>query len=398
MNQQDSNDYRGVRPDQVAMLCQGDEVYGVGTVIKVYADVLPSLWFVAMGEGPLVDWLRGNGNRVDVVPGLVRFEEGGASLGTISRMPAVMLRARRDAARIHRVLEGRSVRFVHAHWRPQQYIAGFMRRYGYQVVWHIHNNMNPSRLFGIGRKLNHNMAQWGADLIMPVSDFIARNWRGSGVPVRYVHNAVPTVFQSSNALPPGPVRCLIAGRLEHDKGHHLAVDAVLRAREAGLDVTLDVYGGPLENNSYADALRRRVAAAGGSDAVRFLGFQSDLRSRHQQYHLGLQCRIMPEPCSMWVCETLVDGLPLVASDSGGTPELVQNGRTGLLFPSGDLDALTARLIELASNPVRLHRMRALAYERGQKSFTVERFAQETLAAYALLAGSEQVGLNRGSTS
>jgi glycosyltransferase involved in cell wall biosynthesis len=101
---------------------------------------------------------------------------------------------------------------------------------------------------------------------------------------------------------------------------------------------------------------------------------------------------------MWVCETLVDGLPLVASDSGGTPELVQNGRTGLLFPSGDLDALTARLIELASNPVRLHRMRALAYERGQKSFTVERFAQETLAAYALLAGSEQVGLDRGSTS
>jgi glycosyltransferase involved in cell wall biosynthesis len=208
------------------------------------------------------------------------------------------------------------------------------------------------------------------------------------VPVRFVHNAVPSLFASWNQLPATPIRCLIAGRLEHDKGHHLAVEAVMRARRAGLDVTLDVYGGPVEANSYADRLKELVSAGGCGDAIQFLGFQQNLRSRHQDYHLGLQCRIMPEPCSMWVCETLVDGLPLVASDSGGTPELVEDGVTGLLFPSGDVDALTERLVELARDPARLQTMRERAFERGRESFTVERFARETLAVYASLAASQ----------
>jgi glycosyltransferase involved in cell wall biosynthesis len=222
-----------------------------------------------------------------------------------------------------------------------------------------------------------------------VSDFIARNWRGSGVPVTFVHNAVPAIFAAPNELPAGPVRCLIAGRLEHDKGHHLAVESVIRARETGLDVRLDVFGGPLEGNPYASDLTERVRTTGCGDAIRFLGFQSDLRSRHQQYHLGLQCRLAPEPCSMWVCETLADGLPLVASDSGGTPELVADGETGLLFPSGNLECMTARLIELARDPQRMHAMRVAAFEHGKRHFTVDRFVRETIAAYNSIDGKRR---------
>src|SRR4051812_46390154 len=69
--------------ERVAMLLQGDEVYGIGTILKLYALGLPKLNFIALGEGPMVEWLAANGNRLDVVPGLVRFEEGGASLSTV---------------------------------------------------------------------------------------------------------------------------------------------------------------------------------------------------------------------------------------------------------------------------------------------------------------------------
>ena len=366
-----------VKPEQVAMLCTGDEVYGVGSVLKVYADALPTLTFVAQTEGPMVDWLRERGRKIEVVPGLARFHEGGASLGTILKMSVVFPQAYQTALRINARLRERDIRIVHAHWRSQQIIAGFLRRRGYQTVWHIHNNMTPGRLFGVGGKLNHGLGHWGADLLMPVSEFIARNWRGAGVPIQAVHNAAPPVFESANELPEGPVKCLIAGRLEHDKGHHLAVESVIRARKQGIDVQLDIFGGPVEGNAYAAGLQGRIRAAECEKVIRFQGFQSDLRSRHQGYHLGLQCRLSSEPCSVWICETHVDGLPLVASDSGGTPELVREGETGLLFPSGNVDAMTARLIELANNPQRMNAMRRAAFERGRQHFTVERFARNT---------------------
>src|SRR3954464_12848586 len=105
---------------EVAMLCIGDEVYGIGTILKLYAIGLPDLSFVALGEGAMVDWLRSNGNRVDVVPGLASLYEGGPSVFTLMKMPRVLAQARRDAARIHQLLSPRGIRIIHAQWRPQQ--------------------------------------------------------------------------------------------------------------------------------------------------------------------------------------------------------------------------------------------------------------------------------------
>jgi glycosyltransferase involved in cell wall biosynthesis len=365
----------------VAMLCQGTEVYGIGTIIKLYAIAWPELSFVALGDGAIVDWLHKNGNRVDVVPGLAAFWEGGPSLWTIAKMPVVLGQARRDAARIDAILRPRGVHIVHAHWRPQQIIAGFLRNRGYKSVWQINNNMNPRRLWGAGQKLNHRLAKWGADLLLPASDYIGAHWKGCGVPMRTIRNAAIPQFAAPNHPATSPVRAIIAGRLAWEKGHHLAVEAVIRTRQAGADVRLDIYGDPLIDNPYVDELRGRVAAAGCGEAVRFLGFCPQVRALHQQYNLGLQCRVNPEPCSLWVCETLVDGLPLVASASGGTPELVADGQTGLLYRAGDIDDLSEKLLDIVKDPERLDQMRVLAFERGRRMFTLDRFTQETLAAY-----------------
>jgi glycosyltransferase involved in cell wall biosynthesis len=366
------------------MLVLGDEVYGIGTIEKLYAAAFPQMTFVAMGDGQLVDWLRGNGNQVEVVHGLARFQEGGPSFTTLLRTPGMFVRARRDAKRIDALLRPRGVRVVHAHWRPQQIMAGFLRRRGYRSVWQINNNMNLHRLWGLGAKLNHRLAAWGADLLLPASEFIARNWNGSGVRTITIHNAAIPIFAQPNTLPQGPIQCLVAGRLEHSKGHHVAVEAVIRARRQGFDLRLDVYGDPLVYNPYADELRHQIAAAGCADAIRLLGFQPDLRQLHQQYHLGLQCRIDPEPCSLWVCETLVDGLPIIASATGGTPELVDDGVTGLLCRAGDADDLTEKIVSLVRDPARLQEMRAQAFDRGSRLFTLDRFARQSLAAYATL--------------
>jgi glycosyltransferase involved in cell wall biosynthesis len=370
----------------VAMLCQGNEVYGIGTIQKLYGRHMPGVHFFCMTEGALTQWLRDDGCPVDVVPGLPMLAAGKSSSAMLARVPRAFLQARRDARRIHQLIAPRGIRIVHTHWLPQQLIAGHMKHlYGYKAVWQINNNTSRTRLWGLGIKLNHRLARWGADLLLPASDYIADNWRESGVPLRTIRNAAEPFSAEPSILPTtGPVRCVVAGRLEASKGHHLAIDAVLRVRAQGLPVELDVFGGPLEGNAYGDELRKKVADAGASDSIRFLGFRDDLRRQHLTYHLGLQCRIDPEPCSLWVCETLVDGLPLVASASGGTPELVADGVTGLLYRPGDVGDLTDKLTALVRDPNRLATMRVAAFDRGRAMFTTDRFIRETLAAYDLV--------------
>jgi glycosyltransferase involved in cell wall biosynthesis len=189
-----------------------------------------------------------------------------------------------------------------------------------------------TRLWGRGKKLNHRLAHWGADLLLPASDFIAANWQGCTVAMKTIRNAAVPHDDAPSEVPlDGPVRTLTVERLHALKGHHVAIAAAAAARRAGCDVTLEVFGGPLENNPYAEPLRRQIAGAGIDSAVRLMGFSNDVRLRHGQNHLGLQCRIDPETCSLWVRETLVDGLPLDASATGGTPEFVADGLTGYWF-------------------------------------------------------------------
>ena len=372
---------------QVAMLSQGDEAYGVGTVVLLCEQSLEGIQHFCFEDGPLYRALWAAGADVSLVEGQRNFGSAG-SLGVLLRLPGRLLDARRVASRLAPLFRERGVRVVHSHWLPQQVLAVFLRRHGFATVWHIHNNMNPRRLAGLGPRLNRLMARIGATRVVAVSGFIAENWLGRGSRVEVVRNAA--VPQGGGDAPPPPVpgrlRCVVAGRMAASKGIHVAVAAVLAARRRGVDAVLDAYGGPLEDNPYCSEMRRAVEAEGAGDAVRFLGFTTELRRLQVGYDVGLQCRVDPEPCSIWVCETIVDGLPLVASATGGTPELVQDGRTGWLYPAGDADALADHLQALAASPERLAAARAELRNGYAENFEPPRFAADLTRIYAAVLG------------
>jgi glycosyltransferase involved in cell wall biosynthesis len=361
------------------MLFKGNEVYGIGTIAKLYAESAPGMRFVCFRDGALTDWLAQRGHEVHRTEGLAMLRMG-PGLGRLYLLPE-LTRARRTATQLHALLAPLGVRVIHAHWYGHYLVAGFMRRRGYRSVWQINNFMSPGQLLAPRRWIHQRIAEWGADLLLPASDFVAAEWAGSRAALRTVRNAAASLLPEPSELSGRSVRCVSAGRLLETKGHHVAVEAVLQLRREGHDIRLDVVGGPLEDNPYARGLQAMIDQAGDGEAVRLLGFRSDLRSLHADYDVALQCRLDPEPCSLWVCEAAADGLAVVGSATGGTPELVVDGETGLLYEAGDSRALGDRLRELVGDRGRLLAMRRAAHRHGALDLSPERMMRETFEAY-----------------
>ena len=80
--------------------------------------------------------------------------------------------------------------------------------------------------------------------------------------------------------------------------------------------------------------------------------------------------------------------PLIATDTGGTPEIVEEERTGILFPPGESQALADALERLASDPDLRRRMGEAGRRRVVKHFTIQKNVQKTEAAYLRLVGGK----------
>ena len=150
----------------------------------------------------------------------------------------------------------------------------------------------------------------------------------------------------------GPVRLLFVGRLVERKGVHILIRALARVRER-VDATLTVVGegpeaGPLE------AEARRV---GVDPFVHFAG-RVDQEALGEAYRTS-DLFVLPavvdgkgdtEGLGVVLLEALEFGLPLIASDAGGIPDIVKHGETGLLAPPGDAGALADAIMRVIDDP------------------------------------------------
>ena len=87
-----------------------------------------------------------------------------------------------------------------------------------------------------------------------------------------------------------------------------------------------------------------------------------------------------------VMEAAAMGLPVVATKTGGLPEAVEHGKTGLLAPVGDSDSLAAAILDLAHDRERRAEMGAQGRQLSLQRFSLEREIREWLGLYAQLVG------------
>jgi glycosyltransferase involved in cell wall biosynthesis len=160
-----------------------------------------------------------------------------------------------------------------------------------------------------------------------------------------VHPVVAPMPIKSDLFHPGgprePARLLFVGKLNRQKGieHLLRALAVMRARPM-VDVVVGVGSAPADIGNLAESL-------GVADRLRWLPLLP--QAKLAEYYRSCTALVMPaieEGLGLVAAEALLCETPVIAFASGGLPDLIRQGETGLLVPPGDTTALARAMDDL----------------------------------------------------
>ncbi|HEY0984263.1 glycosyltransferase family 4 protein [Schlesneria sp. T3-172] len=205
-----------------------------------------------------------------------------------------------------------------------------------------------------------------ANAIVAQGQFLRSALLNIGVPdrlIHVIHNGVDLDrFAEGEPFPHPRPYILALGNLFRRKGFDVLLEALARTRRSGIDLLI-AGDGPEREPLTALAAELKV-----SDRVYFLRHvsgQKKIDLLRSALFLVVPSRC--EPFANVVLEGLAAGLPVVASEVDGNPEMVIPGRNGTLFPNENVEALAAELQRLMESPIERDRLRQEVPE------TVQRF-------------------------
>lgn len=297
----------------------------------------------------------------------------------------------------------------HSH-PPTALLAGLLRRYGCRTAMVMHGDIfdrppgTYDRRITWWYRVTTQRAYRRCDGVLALSPYMAAFAERGGARAGRIHLVPNGVDAEEIGLTPGnqadPIsstNLLFVGRIEFNKGVDLLIDAFCGLVQRWPELQLICIGSPERDylNSLLAWLQRagvRVAtptddgAAGpATDAkraqVRFLPPQP--RQQLGDHYLHSAVVVVPsrsETQSTVLMEAMAAGRAAVASDTGGNPMLVDEGRSGLLFSSGDAHALSRTLAGLLADPERIRTMGNAARERHQRLYSRSRSASALLDA------------------
>jgi glycosyltransferase involved in cell wall biosynthesis len=299
-------------------------------------------------------------------------------------------RAARDLRRLCRRV---NAAVIHANTPRTNLYAGLVARTAkIPAVWHCRNLLEPG-MWDTDRRF-----AWLPARIVCNSAAIAARFTGSPWQDRVVTimNGVdlteyrPSVSGAAVREELGwrnrPVIAAIS-RLDPEKGHETLIEAMrlvlTRVPLARLVIAGRAAVDPVGRHA---ALQRRVEVSGLGEAVRLVGFRRDI----PELLAAADICVLPasaEACGRVLLEAMAMAKPVVGTASGGTPEIVSDGATGILVPPADPAAMASALEILLQDPGLACRMGAAGRDRVAAHFSIEVHAERTMKLYAdVLAG------------
>ncbi len=202
--------------------------------------------------------------------------------------------------------------------------------------------------------------------------------------VEVIHSGVETDFQHATPELLDPSQSPVigtAGPLEFDKGHDVFIRAAPLILQRVPNAQFVIAGtGPEEAR-----LRQLVRELKMTEQVTFVSGMADLSVAIE----AMDIFVLPslrQGLGTIMLEAMARSRPVIASQSGGIYQIVQEGVTGLLVPPSDSPALAQRVVDLIHNPERARQLGKAAREQVLIHFRVEDMVEKTAEMYRAVLG------------
>ena len=177
----------------------------------------------------------------------------------------------------------------------------------------------------------------------------------------------------------------LVGRLSPWKGQHIFLAAAAEVRKQFPASRYQIIGSAMfGEEAYEAEVRQLCEKLGLNDCVEFTGFRKDVPDLISHLDILVHASTIGEPFGQVVVEGMMAGKPVVATNGGGVPEIVQDGVTGRLVPMGESAPMAEAILCLLRDPAGAAEMGAAGRRRVLEHFTIELTARRVQEVYEQL--------------
>jgi glycosyltransferase involved in cell wall biosynthesis len=296
-----------------------------------------------LNDGPLIQAVRARGVRCENVG---RPNRDGSFPG---RGETVQI-----AWRLARLIRRGGVRYVFCYTVQDLRAALIARRFcRFQLFWRSQGELTVNLRPGDHDPALAALVRAGRNRIDGIFSTTAREEDflvAHGMPeerVRTVYYGVDEAWFEPRPPAAGiTLRVVLSGRLVPWKGHATFLRAFAQASGGFPEAEAWIVGGG--DPDYQRSLEDEASRLGVRDRVRFWGHRDDVRDLVRQCDVAVHCSDR-EPFGLVIIEAMASGLPVLASDVEGPPEIICHGKTGFLAPPGDVSAFADVLRRLLAD-------------------------------------------------
>jgi glycosyltransferase involved in cell wall biosynthesis len=377
------------KPRNILFLQSSSDLYGSGKIILQVLRLYKRAGFnpvvLLTGLGPLEPILKEEGFPVYI-----------QNLGILRRKyvnPAGLLNRFNKNLQAYRFLNElhRQYNFEQVYSNTLAVIVGayWAKRKKIPHQWHIHEIFSgPAPLV----KFICNLLDSTTPYPIAVSNAVARHWQPllKKSRVQVIHNGIPyDEFLTDNplakkelGLPEDKVIIGMVGRVNPLKGQHFFLDMAERIASAHPQTHFILVGDPFSGyEPILEDLLNKIKEKKLEDRVIYLGYRTDVPALMKAMDIFVLPSIFQDPFPTVVLEAMASGKPVVATDGGGSPEMVVDGETGFLIPTGDVERGVEALEKLISNPTLREQFGKAGRERVVAEYSLNAFEEKMKSVY-----------------
>lgn len=376
---------------KILFLNHGCEIGGAERVLLTLLDGIDKstfdCWLVCPEKGELIEQANRipsiNTKIIYISPNILQLRRKGLSFRSLLGSAPELLRS---ILRLKKFIENKRFDLIYTN-STKAHIYGSLVSMLTRVpiVWRLHDILSQEFFDIKVIRIISMIANIVPKKILCVSNSVLKVLEAVGVPERKlltIYNGVDAAFghdesyslRSEFNILQSSVLVGWFGRLTPWKGPDIFLKAAKGVLQVCDNICFVIVGDTLyEADEYYGELTNLSRELAISDRIIFTGYRENSLRLMASVDILAHTSVLPDPLPTVVLEGARLGKAIVAANAGGVPEIIQNGKQGLMVPPNDVRALSQAIIELLKNPDRRERLGKAAKEKVLRKFSKEAY-------------------------